>query len=71
VSAWNHSCCESCWFAREGTYDDQGRLVELRQPVRIAQPSLEVCCFCGQATIFGVFVRAAPMELCQHRDEAS
>ena len=70
MSGWTHSCCEACWFRREGTFDEQDRLLELRRPVRVAEPELEVCCFCGQATIFGVYVRAAPMESCQHQDEA-
>jgi hypothetical protein len=71
VSAWTHACCEACWFKRQGTFNEQGHLIELRHPVRILEPELEVCCFCGQATIFGVYVRAEPMETCRHREEPS
>lgn len=52
---------------------EEGVVSLLRYPFRIQhQPGefpVEVCCFCGEATIFGCYVRRDPREVkfCEHR----
>lgn len=52
--------CERCWIDREATWDEQGdleMLVGLRLPVRLLEPELERCHFCGAPTFIGVYQR--------------
>jgi hypothetical protein len=57
-SAWTHACCDPCWHQRQ-----------LGFPARIRQIVAEVCCYCGQPTVSGIYVRDNPLETpyCQHR----
>jgi hypothetical protein len=59
---WTHAQCEDCWAKAH----PEGRV-----PVRIrdtAHP--EECCFCGNATTAGIFVRHDPRDLsCTHPEE--
>ena len=56
MSRWTHSICESCWRKRELG----------RQPVRLKDPQLELCCFCGYTHASGIYVREDPTKtLCQ------
>ena len=57
--------CERCWIARNSEWKvigDMGDEVldSVRVPVRLNEPSLEQCAFCGYPTIFGVYVRQDP-----------
>lgn len=68
MSAWTHSCCERCWIEREGEWRPAPEvggdvLVSIRRPVRIREPDLEQCCFCGAPTIIGIYVMHDPKEL--------
>lgn len=55
----NVPICERCWIEREAVWDenDSDVMVGLRLPVRLIEPDLEVCHFCGHPTFIGVFVR--------------
>jgi hypothetical protein len=57
----NAAQCESCWIEDNATWDPDtpGVLVELRMPVRLVEPVVEQCAWCGGPTIFGVYVRVA------------
>lgn len=55
--------CEACGVEANAVFDDDNRLVELRIPVRLVEPVVEQCAWCGCATIFGVYVRTARAEL--------
>lgn len=54
----NLPCCERCWIERHTTYHAKTQEMQVRQPVRMKEPELETCGFCGQPTISGIFVRA-------------
>ncbi len=55
---WTHAACEDC-FAR----------VQARQsgmpgrPSRLVDPDLETCCYCGEQTTSGLYVRDDPQAL--------
>ena len=51
-SRWEHSICESCWKARNPD----------RVPHRVIGDLLcrEFCCFCGDYTNSGIYVRQSP-----------
>lgn len=59
--AWTHAQCWYCWEARNGT----------RTPHVLMRPEWENCCFCGNATKAGIYVRADPAALdhCQGHDD--
>jgi hypothetical protein len=62
MSKWNHHCCDFCWIQREPD----------RDPVRMRPQFVEdeACCFCGQSTKSGIFVREDPAKaLCQGKHE--
>lgn len=51
--------CGACWY-------EQNRDGE---PVRVKNDSPQVCCFCGNRTSAGIYVRHDPAELeCKHDD---
>lgn len=50
MSDWTHACCNLCWLAREGE----------RIPTRMRNPDEETCCFCGDLTESGIYVRENP-----------
>ncbi len=53
-SPWNHSTCEPCWeLANPGRF-----------PVRIKPRLEEVCCFCGDKSTSGIYVREDPGKVC-------
>lgn len=64
--SWNQPKCERCWIDHEGKWEplashpEAERLLEVRSPVRVSEVELETCSWCGEPTIFGVFVRADP-----------
>lgn len=66
VSNWNQPICERDWIAQNAVWDpasgsrDSERLVSVNMPVRLREPELERCSWCGRPTIFGVYVRADP-----------
>ena len=50
MSKWTHAICVECWDLREPG----------KQPVTVLDGSEEVCCFCGQPTRAGIYVRENP-----------
>ena len=59
--SWNQPMCERDWIAQRGVWEGD-RLVSLEKPVGLTREYIEVeqCAWCGEPTIFGVFVRANP-----------
>jgi hypothetical protein len=58
-SRWTHPMCDDCWVR---TYRD-------RQPIRLVGEyvSDERCCWCGEQTRSGIYVRLDPMWTPKHR----
>jgi hypothetical protein len=52
----NHSICDDCWLKRNSYIGPDGAMV--RVPVRITEPELEICCYCGIRNRDGIYVRA-------------
>ena len=48
---WNHAQCNACWFEVWGIS---------RDPVRLLKPEVETCCYCGQRTMSGIYIREKP-----------
>lgn len=49
-SRWTHPICRDC-------YEDEA---PGREPYRMVEPELKVCCWCGQDTREGIFYREDP-----------
>lgn len=49
--------CARCWDERNPS----------REPYRLAQPELEICCYCGTENTDGIYCQGDASELvCQH-----
>lgn len=57
--SWNQAICERDWVEQRSTWDGD-RLLSIEQPVKLTEPQLEQCAYCGRPTIWGVYVRADP-----------
>ena len=53
MSQWTHGICDECWEEREPG----------REPARLKPRVLDDCCFCGNMTRSGIYVRADPKTL--------
>ena len=53
MSAWTHTICRPCW----------DKLNPDREPVRVKNAQTEPCCYCGNETFSGIYVRKDPDEL--------
>ncbi len=53
MSRFTHPICDACWT----------RATNGRTPLRLTEPEEEQCCFCGVATVSGIYVRKDPKEL--------
>jgi hypothetical protein len=63
--SWTHAICVFCWEVRCITEGEPGR-----RPAVLVHPKRERCCFCGQGTQEGIYVRHDPGELtCRHEGE--
>ncbi len=51
MSEWTHNICDRCWRRREPN----------RTPV-LGEMGVEICCFCGDATQAGIYVRHDPKD---------
>lgn len=71
MSEWTHAICEACWIARRAHYDKDGVPVHIDRPVLLIEPDIEQCCFCGSATIVGIYVRHDPRGMLCHHEEAT
>lgn len=52
-SSWNHPICKTCWDAQNPG----------RPAVAVVNSETYSCCFCGQSTAGGIFVRKDPRTL--------
>jgi hypothetical protein len=60
MSNWTHNICEPCWEKRHPG----------RTAVRMLEPEKETCCFCGDQTYGGIYVREDPANTkCNHEGE--
>lgn len=51
-----HSMCDGCWWERNDV-----------SPLKMKDAEQETCCFCGDLTSAGIYVRHDPTELdCHH-----
>jgi hypothetical protein len=50
MSTWTHSICSGCWNKKNPS----------REPVRMKGAPIEKCCYCGQPTSMGIFIRESP-----------
>lgn len=59
MSQWTHPMCAYCWLATNPG----------RQPMRLSEEvrNIERCCWCGQETESGIYVRHNPAKLPNHR----
>lgn len=53
MAEWVHTICYSCWNIREGH----------SVPHRMIEENQEECCFCGDLTSSGIYVRHDPTSL--------
>jgi hypothetical protein len=66
---WNHAICEMCWYNRAADRGEPGR-----EAVRLKEDHNRKCCYCGNDTTYGAFVREDPKSenlLCNkfHQDD--
>lgn len=58
--SWTHAICDPCWDERH----------PYREPVQMIDAPRETCCFCGEPTTGGIYVRHDPRDLsCSHPEE--
>jgi len=55
---WNHAACDRCWLFRCALLKEYARM-----PVRVLGKAIETCCYCGEETQSGIFVRDDPKEV--------
>ena len=60
MSRWNHPMCQECWDETRGD----------AVPVRMLDPDPEVCCWCGADTRSGIYVRAHPHRIAEHKEHS-
>ena len=65
MTNWNQPQCESCWIDdnTEEVEENGSFMLKIRQPVRMQDATVEVCSWCGELTIFGIYVRANPSDV--------
>jgi len=47
--SWTQAICNNCWSE---WYE--------YEPFRTREPEVEICCYCGQETLSGIYVRIDP-----------
>ncbi len=58
--SWTHSICGICWRANEPN----------RDPVRVLEGELALCCLCGRETREGIYIRQDPKGMmCEGKHE--
>lgn len=60
--SWTQPICERCWVDKHAVWEKSpdGTEVLIRMPVRANTHKVEQCAYCGQVTLFGVYVREDP-----------
>lgn len=60
MNDWTHNICARCW-----------RRNNLNKPfqIKMEHRTIETCCFCGQRTKAGIYMRHDPKDLtCNHKE---
>lgn len=64
---WNQPICEMCWIERNSEWEEHPDgfdvLVSIRQPVTVKNSGIETCCYCGDPTVVGIYIRKDPDEV--------
>ncbi len=60
MSTWTHAICLACWNEK---FSNRG------EPFMMVPSEVEICCFCGEHTSDGIYVRVNPgtVSFCQHK----
>jgi len=53
MGAWTHNICTTCW---DELHPDE-------EPARMKKSATQTCCFCGNRTHDGIFIRHDPVNL--------
>lgn len=76
MAEWTHRSCEHCYIGKQVEQSDPNdQWVEIKIPVLLSQQHVAeegpgYCCFCGQPTVIGLFVRHDPERLdCSHEED--
>lgn len=67
--SWNCPICEFCWIDQEAVLDSNGLMTGIRRPAMVVDPPVEMCAWCGNATIIGIYKRADPKSVKYPREE--
>jgi hypothetical protein len=72
--SWNQAICERCWIDQFGEFIEvfEGkaqRLMGVSMPVRLVNPTVEICGYCGMPTILGAYIRDDPKNVTYPREE--
>jgi len=51
--SWTHPICEACWSERNPN----------REPVTVNNGNIETCCYCGEHTKSGIYIREDPVNV--------
>lgn len=62
MANWTQPCCEACWVERNLQQTDDGGWT-MRIPVRVTEARLTECCYCGNVTFVGIFLRVDPTQV--------
>lgn len=57
MSIWSHLICDSCMQARLDLHATTSPIGPLPAPIRLVEEPLQACCFCGEPTNSGLYVR--------------
>lgn len=55
--SWTQPICERCWILRDESYTSDDAL---KMPIRLKDPELEFCSYCGLITFVGIYIRDDP-----------
>ena len=60
--SWTHSICPDCWNDKNPE----------REPIKFIEPEKETCCFCGEETTDGIYIRNNPADCkyCNHKEDS-
>lgn len=68
MAEWNHRMCGDCWIDRHPFEQYEDGSTYWRPPVQFKSPP-GTCCFCGNKTVLGIYVRHDPKKLkCKHEE---
>uniref|UniRef100_A0A6H1ZC26 Uncharacterized protein n=1 Tax=viral metagenome TaxID=1070528 RepID=A0A6H1ZC26_9ZZZZ len=53
MGTWTHAICEGCWIIK----------CMYKEPVKLINRVAETCCFCGDSTVSGIYIREDPAKV--------